>query len=152
MIRSTGFWGSQLNGVTLNLFLPHYTISSTDMYKKLVVHSIRAPRSLDILTDAIHKGLGDSMKFSWRPDWIRAVPPYIVSRQGHTLRYSTSTSKLTDAQHHTVDAFLLDVRGYQVDTVAWKSTLMPFLEDDASWDGPSDSPAADGGTGGYSPC
>jgi hypothetical protein len=39
-----------------------------------------------------------------------------------------------------------------VDTVSWKSTLMPLLEDDASWDGPSDSPAADGGTGGYSPC
>lgn len=105
------------------------------MYKKLVVHSIRAPRSLDILTDAIYRGLGDSMKISWRPDWSRAVPPYIASRQGHTLRYSTSTSKLADTQYHTVDAFLLDdqvlsVRDYQVDTVAWKSTLMPFLEED----------------------
>lgn len=40
-----------------------------------------------------------------------------------------------------------------MDTVAWKSTLMPFLEeDDASWDGLSGSAAVDGGTGGYSPC
>ena len=62
---------------------------------------------------------------------------YIVSRQGQRFRCSTSTSKLTDTQYHTVDAFLLDgqvlsVRGYRVDTVAWKLTLMPYLEDGAS--------------------
>ena len=67
------------------------------------------------------------------PRGLARAELYIVSRQGQRFRCSTSTSKLTDTQYHTVDAFLLDgqvlsVRGYQVDTVAWKLTLMPYLK------------------------
>ena len=100
------------------------------------------------------------MEFSWRPGWSRDVPPYIVSRQGQTLRCSTSTSKLTDTQYHTVNAFLLDGQvlserlpsGYCSLEINTNALFGRRRLDQALWDGLSDLAAADGVTGGYLPC